>query len=90
MSGFGGVVSFEIDGGFDETGGFIDRLQIPYIGPTLGGVESIIQQPAALYSLDPIERHLAGLKDNLVRYALGIEAVDDLIADLSQALEPIT
>ncbi len=90
MGGFGGVVSFEIDGGFEETGRFIDRLQIPYIGPTLGGVESIIQQPAALYSLDPIERRLAGLKDNLVRYALGIEAVDDLLADLSQALESIT
>ena len=89
MSGYGGVVSFEIKGGFEETAGFIDRLQIPYIGPTLGGVESIIQQPAALFSLDPIERRLAGLYDNLVRYALGVEASEDLIADLSQALDPI-
>ncbi len=86
MSGFGGVVSFEIDGGFEETSRFIDRLGIPYIGPTLGGVESIVQQPAALFSLDPLERHLAGLKDNLVRYAIGVEAVDDLLADLEQAL----
>ncbi len=86
MSGFGGVVSFEIEGGFEETGRFIDRLTIPYIGPTLGGVESIIQQPAALFSLDPVERRLAGLGDSLVRYAVGIEDTDDLIADLDQAL----
>ncbi len=86
LTGFGGVVSFEIAGDFSQTGRFIDALQIPYIGPTLGGVESIVQQPAALFSLDPLERKMAGLKDNLVRYALGVEAVDDLIADLDQAL----
>jgi len=86
MAGFGGVVSFEIDGDFETTGQFIDRLKIPYIGPTLGGVESIIEQPAALFSVDPFERKIAGLKDNLVRYALGIEDADDLIADLEQAL----
>lgn len=86
MNGFGGVVSFEIKGDFQETGRFIDRLKIPYIGPTLGGVESIVQQPAAFYSLDPIERRLSGIKDNLVRYAIGIESADDLIADLEQAL----
>jgi cystathionine gamma-synthase len=86
MTGFGGVVSFEIKGDFQETGRFIDRLKIPYIGPTLGGVESIVQQQAALFSLDPVERRLSGLKDNLVRYAIGIESVEDLIADLDQAL----
>lgn len=86
MSGFGGVVSFEIDGDFEKTARFIDRLKLPYIGPTLGGVESIVQQPAALFSLNPLDRQQAGLKDNLVRYALGIEAVDDLITDLGQAL----
>lgn len=86
MTGFGGVVSFEIDGDFAETGRFVDRLKIPYIGPTLGGVESIVQQPAALFSLDPDERRLSGLKDNLIRYALGIESPEDLINDLDQAL----
>jgi len=86
MTGFGGVVSFEIKGDFMGTGHFVDRLKIPYIGPTLGGVESIVQQPAALYSLDINERRLSGLKDNLVRYAVGIEAATDLIADLDQAL----
>ena len=86
MTGFGGVVSFEIEGDFEKTGRFIDRLRLPYVGPTLGGVESVIEQCAALFSLDPAERQRAGLKDNLVRYALGIEDAEDLIADLDQAL----
>jgi cystathionine gamma-synthase len=86
MMGFGGVVSFEIKGDFEKTSRFVDRLNLPYIGPTLGGVESIVEQPAALFSLDCEERRAAGLKDNLVRYALGIEDADDLIADLDQAL----
>jgi len=86
LAGFGGVVSFELDGDFEKTGRFIDLLRLPYIGPTLGGVESIIEQPSALFSLDPDARQIAGLKDNLVRYALGIEDADDLIADLEQAL----
>jgi cystathionine gamma-synthase len=89
MTGFGSVVSFEIKGDFEKTGQFIDQLKLPFIGPTLGGVESIILQPAALYSLDPFERKLAGMKDNLLRYAIGIEDAEDLIADLDQALEKL-
>lgn len=89
MSGYGGVVSFEIDGDMEDTGRFIDRLQIPYIGPTLGGVESIAQQQARFVSLDPEERRATGIVDNLVRYALGIEDCDDLIADLAGALEGV-
>jgi len=89
MDGFGGVVTFEINGDAERTGRFIDRLRLPYIGPTLGGVESVVQQPAALLSLDPAERRKAGITDNLVRYALGIEDADDLIQDLSQALAGI-
>lgn len=87
MAGFGGVVSFEIEGDFEATAAFVDRLRLPFVGPTLGGVESVVQQPAALFSLDPAERARAGLCDNLVRYALGIEDADDLIADLEQALK---
>jgi cystathionine gamma-synthase len=89
MAGFGGVVSFEIKGGMERTGRFVDLLRLPYVGPTLGGVESIIEQPAALFSLDGNKRQEAGLTDNLVRYALGIEDADDLIADLDQALSRI-
>lgn len=89
MTGFGGVVSFEIEGDKDKTSRFIDRLRLPYIGPTLGGVEGIAQQQAIFISLDPEERREAGIADNLVRYALGIENADDIIADLSQALAGI-
>jgi cystathionine gamma-synthase len=87
MDGFGGVVSFEIEGDKDDTSRFIDRLRLPYVGPTLGGVESIAQQQAIFVSLDPKERRETGIVDNLVRYALGIEDADDIIADLNQALE---
>ena len=86
MSGFGGVVSFEIEGDLETTGRFIDRLRLPYIGPTLGGVESIVQQQALFVSLDPEERRSAGISDALVRYAAGVEDAGDLIADLAQAL----
>jgi len=86
MSGFGGVVSFEIDGDAEKTGKVIDGLQLPYIGPTLGGVESIAQQPAIFLSLDPDERRKAGIADNLVRYSVGIEDPHDIIADLDRAL----
>lgn len=89
MRGFGGVVSFEIDGDMQRTSQFVDALRLPYIGPTLGGVEGIAQQQAILISLDPSERQQSGIADNLVRYALGIEDVDDLIADLDQALAGI-
>jgi cystathionine gamma-synthase len=86
MDGFGGVVSFEIEGDIDTTGRFVDRLRLPYIGPTLGGVESIAQQQAIFISLDAQERRQAGIADTLVRYAVGVEDADDLIADLDQAL----
>jgi cystathionine gamma-synthase len=89
MSGFGGVVSFEIAGGFERTAHLIDRLRMPYVGPTFGGVESVVQQFVALFSLDPAEWQKAGLKENLVRYAAGIEDPEDLIADLAQAQQGI-
>jgi len=86
MSGFGGVVSFEIKGDMEKTAKFIDRLRLPYLGPTLGGVEGIAQQQALFISLDPEERQASGISDNLVRYALGIEDARDILADLAQAL----
>jgi len=86
MAGFGGVVSFEINGGLENTARCIDRLRLPYLGPTLGGVEGIAQQQALFISLDPGERQASGISDNLVRYALGIEDARDIIADLDQAL----
>ncbi len=91
MSGFGGVISFQVAGGLETTSDFIDRLNIPYIAPSLGGTESLIEQPAyvSYYDLNSEEREAIGIKDNLVRFALGIEDPEDLIADLRQALESV-
>ena len=89
MTGFGGVVSFEVAGGLETTSDFIDRLRIPYIAPSLGGVESLIEQPAyvSYYDLSRAERQQLGIGDNLVRFALGIEDADDIISDLEQSLQ---
>jgi cystathionine gamma-synthase len=88
MSGFGGVVTFELDTDLAGTGRFIDALKIPRIAPSLGGVESLVEQPALMsyFELTTEQRLAVGIKDNLVRYAVGIEDAADLIADLEQAL----
>ena len=89
MQGFGGVISFEIDGDGPAASRFIDSCRIPRIGPSLGGVESLIEQPSIIsyYDTAPEVRLALGITDELVRLSLGIEETDDLIADLAQALE---
>jgi cystathionine gamma-synthase len=91
MSGFGGVVSFDVDADLETTGRFIDGLDIPYIGPSLGGVESLVIQvaQATYYELSSAERAALGISDTLVRLAVGVEDAADLIADLDQALARI-
>jgi cystathionine gamma-synthase len=91
MSGFGGVVSFEVRGALEETSKFIDALEIPYIAPSLGGVDSLIEQPALMSFFEKTteERLELGIKDNLVRFAIGVEDAADIIADLAQALKVI-
>ncbi len=89
MSGFGGVVSFELETDYEGTGQFIDQLQIPYMAPSLGGVESLVEQVAIVsyYELSSEERAAVGISDSLVRLAVGIESADDILADLAQALD---
>jgi len=91
MRGFGGVVSFEIDADMEGTSRFIDALTLPYMGPSLGGVESIVEQPALMshFALDEDERAAIGITGQLVRYAVGVEDADDIIADLAQALDKV-
>jgi cystathionine gamma-synthase len=91
MSGFGGVVSFAIRGDYEDTMRFIDAVQLPYIAPSLGGIESLIEQPAIMsyFEKEPDERAALGIRDNLVRLALGIEDARDLVADLAQGLEQL-
>jgi cystathionine gamma-synthase len=88
MSGFGGVVSFCVRGGLDAASRFIDATALPIIAPSLGGVETLIEQPALMsfYELTTKERQAIGIRDNLVRLAVGIEDAGDLIADLDSAL----
>jgi cystathionine gamma-synthase len=88
MRGFGGVVTFELDVDMAATGRFIDALRIPRIAPSLGGVESLVEQPALMsfFELTSEERLAVGMRDSLVRYAVGIEDTEDILADVAQAL----
>src|SRR5215510_9493570 len=91
MRGFGGVVSFEVAGDLETTSRVVDACRIPQIAPSLGGVESLIEQPALMsfYELTTEERLHVGIKDNLIRYSVGIEDPEDLIADLDAALDSV-
>jgi cystathionine gamma-synthase len=88
MSGFGGVISFEVDADGPTTSRFVDACEIPRIGPSLGGVESLIEQPALVSHFDssPEDRLAIGITDELVRLSVGIEDCNDLLADFDQAL----
>ena len=88
MAGGGGVVTFDIKGNINDAKRFLDALKLCYIGPSLGGVETLITHPAMVsyYDYSRKERYKLGLTDTLFRLALGIEDVEDIIADLDQAL----
>ncbi|MDX1281267.1 methionine gamma-lyase [Shewanella colwelliana] len=83
----GGVIAFELDGDLAAAVGFVNRLKMFTIAVSLGDAESLIQHPASMthspYS--PEERHAAGISDNLLRISVGLEDVEDIIADLEQA-----
>ena len=91
MRGYGGVVSFDLDADLNRTRAFLDGLKIPCIGASLGGVESIVSHPASIsyYELSREERLDVGIVDELVRYSVGVEDAEDLIADVEQALEGV-
>jgi cystathionine gamma-synthase len=91
MRGFGSVITFLVKGGEKETHKFIDALELFLITPSLGGSESLVTQMATMSFFDYPEnyRRSIGMVDNLVRIALGLEDVDDLMDDLRQALEKI-
>jgi len=88
MSGFGGVVSFDVKGNLKTAKRFLDRLKLCFIAPSLGGVETLITHPATVtyYDCSRKRRYELGITDTLVRVAVGIEDAEDLIADLDQAL----
>ena len=89
MRGCGGLVTFLLkDADWQETAAVIDAVRIPRIGPSLGGVESLIEQPMVMsyWNYSPEDRRSFGIPDNMIRIACGIEDAEDLVADLSQAL----
>jgi cystathionine gamma-synthase len=88
MSGFGGVVTFEVRGGIDAGSRLVDACRLARIAPSLGGVETLIEQPALMsfYELTTEQRLAIGIKDELIRLAVGIEDTNELIADLDHAL----
>jgi cystathionine gamma-synthase len=90
MSGFGGLVTFLVkNADWRQTARVIDSVRIPRIGPSLGGVESLIEQPLIMsyFEYTPEERRRFGIPDNMIRLSCGIENSQDLIADLEQALQ---
>lgn len=89
MSAFGGVLSFEVDGDVWDAAAVVDSVKLPYIAPSLGGTESLIEQPAVISYWDQGEEGRArlGIRDNLIRLSLGVEDTEDLERDLLDALE---
>lgn len=88
MSGYGGIISIVIKGGFDAARKFCETTQLFTLAESLGGVESLVNHPAVMThaSIPPDRRAVLGISDGLVRLSVGIEDVSDLRADLEQAL----
>ena len=89
MRGYGGLVTFEVkDADWKETAAIVDAAKLCRIAPSLGGVESLIEQPLVMsyWERTPEQRKEFGITDNMIRLALGIENSEDIISDLSQCL----
>ncbi len=88
MSGYGGIVTFQVPGGLEEAGGFCKTLNIFHFAVSLGGVESLVCHPATMsHAAMPREdREKIGITDGTIRLSVGIEDADDLIGDVDQAL----
>jgi methionine-gamma-lyase len=91
MSGFGSMIAFEVEGGVEAGRTLMDRVRLATLAVSLGGVETLIEHPASMThaSMSREAREAAGFSDGLVRYSVGIEDPDDLIADLEQALAAV-
>ncbi|NPA07265.1 MAG: aminotransferase class I/II-fold pyridoxal phosphate-dependent enzyme [Chloroflexi bacterium] len=91
MHCFGGMVSFELKGGYDAGVRLMNSLRLPALGVSLGKTDSIIEHPASMThaKIPPEERRAMGISDGLVRFSVGLEAAEDILADLDQALARI-
>ena len=88
FGGFGGLLSFELKGGLTAARAFVERLTLPVSAPSLGGVETLVTRPATTShsGLSAEQRAALGIADGLVRLSVGLEATEDLVDDLGQAL----
>jgi cystathionine gamma-synthase/cystathionine gamma-lyase/cystathionine beta-lyase len=91
LSGFGGMLSLRMKGGMEAARRLIAAVRIPYFAPSLGGVETLITQPAlsSHAGMKPEDRERLGITDDLVRVSCGIESAEDLVEDFRQALEKV-
>jgi methionine-gamma-lyase len=91
MRGFGSMISFDLKGGMDAGRQLMNSVRVATLAVSLGGVETLIEHPASMThaGMSAEMRRAAGFTDGLVRYSVGIEDVDDLIADLRQALDRV-
>jgi methionine-gamma-lyase len=91
MDGFGAMISFGLKGGLNAGKVLMDNVQVAILAVSLGGVETLIEHPASMThsKVSAEDKKKAGISDGLVRYAVGIEDVEDLIADLEQALAKV-
>jgi cystathionine beta-lyase/cystathionine gamma-synthase len=91
LSGFGGMLSLRLRGGEAAALGLLDALRLPYVAPSLGGVETLITRPATTShaGMRPQDRERLGITDDLIRVSCGIEGEQDLIADFDQALAKV-
>jgi cystathionine gamma-lyase len=91
MVGFGGIISFHLKGNFDACKRLLKHVKVFTVAESLGGVESLIEHPSSMThaSVPKEEREKVGVTDSLVRLSVGIEDVEDLITDLSVALEQV-
>ena len=88
MRGYSGMISFVVRGGLDAASGFVDAMKLARIGPSFGGVETLVEQPAIMsyYGMTSDQRSAVGIADGLVRLSVGVEEAEDLVADIEQAL----
>ena len=91
MKLFGGMITFELKGGLEAGKKLLNNLKLIILAVSLGGCESLIQHPASMtHSVIPKEeREAADVTDGLIRFSVGIECPDDIIADLKQALDKL-
>jgi len=89
QKGFGGMVSFEVDGGIEEVNHLLRSVRLFSLAESLGGIESLIDHPATMThaSMNPALREEAGINERVIRLSVGIEDIRDILDDLKQALE---